>query len=128
MQTPWFTGYALPRREGEAERAFKIGFVISKKVNKRAVVRNKLKRQLRHACRMLITPMPFTKPDPSVARTPESIGLQRFHTLVIVVKPALVLNAQQQLKAHKSGQAGEFKVWPGYATVMARLRAFFYGS
>ncbi|MEB3206995.1 MAG: ribonuclease P protein component [Vampirovibrionales bacterium] len=73
----WFMVLALPRREGEATRAFQAGFVVSKKVDKRAVVRNRIKRQLRHALRQLLQ-----------QEESASGWLGRWHTWVVLVKPA----------------------------------------
>jgi ribonuclease P protein component len=73
---PWFVVLALPRREGEETRPFQAGFVVSKKVDKRAVVRNRVKRQLRHALGHLLQ------------QNTASRMFSRWHTWVILVKPA----------------------------------------
>ncbi|MEB3288172.1 MAG: ribonuclease P protein component [Vampirovibrionales bacterium] len=60
----------------------RFGFIVSKKVDKRAVIRNRLKRRYREIIRNQVLP--------GLSRTRLSLGLRQYRAIVVIVRQASV--------------------------------------
>ena len=87
ISSPLLTLYVLPRQPRSAPRLPLVGFVVGKKVHNRAVKRNRAKRRVREAYRLM--------------RLSES-GLQQWYTLVFLIHNAALEADWNQIKGSVS--------------------------
>lgn len=99
VSSPFFTLYVLPRQPRSAAKLPLAGFVVAKKVHNKASVRNRIKRQVREAYRLLRAGQFITTKDSDQAKPggADDWNLGQWYSLVWLIHDKALTASWQEI-------------------------------